>query len=129
MNITVLGIGIVMLAVGIIYPVLTLKHQIACKGKVVATVVKVETKRHYSGDRKTTKYLPTFSYTIDGKTYTTESDLETMNMLKYKEGNEVTIRYNPNAPETICVGIKVFPYVAGILFILMGSTFLVCSFL
>ncbi len=82
----VLFIGIVMLAVGIIYPALTLKHQIACKGKVVATVVKVETKRHYSGDRKVTKYLPTFSYTVDGKNYTTESDLETMNMLKYKNG-------------------------------------------
>ncbi len=124
---TLLIMGIVITAIGIIYPALTLKHRASCSATVTATVVKVEKKTHYNGDKTVYKYLPTFSYMVDGKEYITESDLETMNMLKYKEGNAVTIRYNPASPETICVGKKVFPYVCGILFLAFGITLLVCS--
>lgn len=120
-------VGIVLAAIGILYPALTLRRRAACKASVTATVVKVEKKTHYVGDRTEYKYLPTFSYTVNGKEYITPSDLETMNRLKYKEGGEVVIRYNPASPESICVGKKVFPYVGGGLLLLFGAALIACS--
>lgn len=126
-SIVLIVVGAVMAAVGVIYPTLTLKRRSACKAKVKATVVKVEKKTHYVGERTEHKYLPTFAYTVNVREYVTKSDLETLNMLKYKEGDEVTIRYNPDSPEIISVGVKVFPYVCGVLLLLFGGALIICS--
>lgn len=122
-------VGVLLTAFGVFYPVLTIRRRVSCRETIVATVKSLERKKHYYKGHTTHRYFPTLTYTVDGRTYTTASDTGSLNMYKYQVGNEVTIRYNPDAPETICVGAQVFPYVCGALFIPMGVTLIVCFFL
>ncbi len=128
-DIAFLIVGIILTLFGIGYPILKIKHRLSCSARITARVSKVQ-KSHETHHRGHSYryYTPWFTFTVNGKEYTVKSDTETRLHQKYSVGKEFVIRYNPNNPEEIAVGISLLPYLCGVLFTAFGVTFIYCYF-
>ncbi len=129
-NIYFLIVGIIFTIFGVGYPALKISHRLACSQKVTATVSKLnKTATYHHRGRTSHRYIPSFTYTVDGKQYTAKADIETQNTAKYAKGKEFIIRYNPKKPEEISVGVSVFPYLSGGFATVIGIALIICYFL
>lgn len=94
--------------------------------KTEATITKIDEK-HHGGD---TDYLVYVSYYVDGKSYNEELNSYSSSM---REGNKVTIYYNPNNPSEIRSNDNSFDEIIlllyGYLFILIPLIFFVINFI
>ena len=80
-----------------------------CSQPAIATVVGRETKRvRGSKGRRTTHYVPVVEFPADGQTVRAAADIDSIFAKKYKDGDTLEIRYNPDKPEVFVVQSKSF---------------------
>ena len=102
-----------------------------CSQPATATIVGRDTKRvrGYKG-RRSTHYTPVVEFEADGETVQATADVDSIFPNKYKDGNELEIRYNPDQPNEIIVKGKSFRsgVLGGAFLILLGIAGLFLSF-
>ena len=80
-----------------------------CTQAVTATVVGRETKRvRGRRGRRTTHYAPVVEFMAGDQTIRATADVDSIFAGKYKDGDALQIRYNPDDPEEIVVQGKSF---------------------
>lgn len=121
-------VGIVLAVLGGLIFAAALSNTRSCSQKVTATVVKVEwdNTRHLRG---TYPHYPVVAYTVGGKEYKVKSSTSTRISSKYKVGQEVVIRYNPQNPKEIQVGIGLSSYIVGAILFGFGATLIAVFFI
>lgn len=95
-----------------------------CTEEATAVVVGRETKRIRSGKgRRRTEYHPVLEFTAGEQTVRKAADISSIFPGKYKDGDTLEIRYDPENPEEFLVKGKSFRTYAlgGALLILMGA--------
>lgn len=122
-------IGIIIALLGTLLAYFRVKHRISCSKKITATVRSVEKKSYERRGRTRYEYLPVFSYSVNGKNYTSKGGKTFWNKEKYKIGNEYEIRYDPNSPDKISNGISVFSLFCDFLLIAFGTVIIFCYFI
>lgn len=91
--------GLILIVVGIIVFVISIKNQNYIKVEAIVTNVNVrqEEVTDNDGTHMEDVYDISFKYTVDGKEYNNKFD----GISKYNVGDKMTIYYNPNNPEEI----------------------------
>ena len=103
-----------------------------CTQQASAAIVGQERKRNRGArGRRTTHYAPIVEFTANGQTVRATADVDSIFSGKYKDGETLEIRYNPDNPEEIVVQGKSFRsgVLGGGLLILVGIAGLVLSFM
>lgn len=122
-------VGILLSLLGILCFSGAIQNNKACSLSVTAKVIGMEKDEH-SYWRGTYRYFPTFSYTVNGKEYVIKDEFSaTRSKSKYRVGGEIIIKCDPENPEEIKVGVKLSPYIIGIVFAAIGVLLIVCYFL
>lgn len=121
-------VGIVLAVVGGLIFAAAVSATRSCSQKTTARVVKVvcENTGYWRG---TYPHYPVVTYTVNGKEYTVKSSTSTRFITKYKEGQEVVIRYNPKKPKEIQVGIGLLSYIVGAFIALCGVVLIAVYFM
>ena len=91
--------GLILIIVGIVVFVISIKNQNYIKVEAIVTNVNVrqEEVTDNDGTHMEDVYDVSFKYTVDGKEYNNNFD----GISKYNVGDKMTIYYNPNNPEEI----------------------------
>ena len=125
-NMIVLGIILALVGVLLIAAVINSKGK--CTMRVEATVssliVKAMPRRGYTVDY----YTPIFTYTVDGKEYSTKADLFTKDKKLFAVGQKATVLVNPADPAMMRYGSTAGFLITGIVLALAGLFFLVLCF-
>lgn len=113
-------VGIVLALIGGLIFAAAVSNTRSCSRKLTGRVVRVEwdNTRHWKG---TYPHYPVVSYTVDGREYTVKSSTYTRVSTKYKVGQDVIIRYNPQKPDEIQVGIDLSSYIVGTIMLVVGA--------
>lgn len=90
--------ALIFLAVGVLALVGGKLQQRRCRASAEGIVSAIHTEvQQNRGKRKITVYIPEFRFETDGKTYTMKSTFSSMRP-QFKEGQAVTIRFDPADP-------------------------------
>ena len=85
-----------------------LKKGSRCSQPATATIVGRERKRVRNSRRTSTHYAPVVEFAAGGQTVRATADVDSIFAGKYKDGDTLEIRYNPDQPEEIVVQGKSF---------------------
>ncbi|MCM1505945.1 MAG: DUF3592 domain-containing protein [Ruminococcus flavefaciens] len=80
-----------------------------CTQTVRAEIVRVETHRKTEGKTTRTVYTPYFTYSVDGRVFSGHAKYTT-SYSKYKTGNIIKIRINPDNPKKYLVENDILDY-------------------
>ena len=69
-----------------------------CTEPTEATIAGTERRTHRVRGRREAKYYPILKFTLDGVEYQATADVGSIFRNKYKEGETMQIRYNPEDP-------------------------------
>ena len=94
-----------------------------CTEETAATVVGTERRTRRSRGRTSTEYHPVLEFAAKDQTVRKAAENSSMFRGKYKEGDSLTIRYNPENPEEFIVKGKVTAtvFLGGAALILLGA--------
>lgn len=102
------------------------KHKCTVETEAAITGVK----RHKgTGKKRDVDYSPLVKYTADGNEYEGEADISSVLPSKFKEGETLTIKYNPNNPAEFCVKGRLGNIKWGIGLVLIGALMIVVYFI
>ena len=120
-------IGIVCIIIGIFILLSYFKAQNTQTAEATATIVRVDSEVQIDTDGFDTRYYyPVVEYTVNGQKYETRlPDSGTTNSTEYKEGENVTIIYNPDNPNELSKKGSIGGLLGGIFFIIVGIVVLV----
>ena len=96
--------GIMLIAFGIIYLNASIQNKDFIKTEAVVSKCELEEEAHTEpdGSRVEATYLVTVRLTVDGKEY----EAELGGMSEYKEGDKLTVYYNPADPTHVTMSIS-----------------------
>ena len=103
--------------------------RIKCTTAVAAVVSHIDIKKMTVRGSTVKRYLPTFTYTVNGKEYTAKADSDTADARKFIVGQTVTIYTDINNPTVIRYGSNSGFLTAGIILTAVGIGIIVLSFL
>lgn len=89
-----------------------------------ARVVSIE--RRYNSSSHSSYYFPQLELTVDGKQYFLKSSVGTSD-IKYQEGQQVTVRYNPDNPQQFQIEGNNAWKILKIVFLSFGSLFVILA--
>lgn len=89
--------ALVFLVVGVVALVGGAQQKRRCSGRADGTVSRIHAREEYKGKRHVTIYTPEFRFEAEGKDYTMKSNFGSMKR-EFKEGQAVTIRFDPADP-------------------------------
>ena len=90
--------AIIFLAVGVLALAGGVQQRRRCSASAPGTVSAVHSEVQEKGKRRVTVYTPEFQYETGGRTYTMRAPFGSMKR-EFKEGQAVSIRYDPEDPE------------------------------
>ena len=128
-KIGILVLGFVFLGVGIWLTWKSILIKLKCTVECDAEITDVKRHSHKSkGYNRERYYSPIIKYVVDGNEYGGEADVSSIIPNKYKTGEMLTIKYNPNEPGMFCVKGKLGNIKTGVLCFLLGILFVVFGF-
>lgn len=126
---TTLLLGIGFFVLGIIATYFISKKKLKCTEEMDAEIVGVKRSSHKSSNHnRRTDYSPIVKYTVNGTEYSDVADIDSINPNKFKEGETIKIKYNPEKPEQFTVKGKAGNLKWSVFFILLGILFIVFYF-
>ena len=90
--------ALVFLAIGVMALVGGAQQKRRCSASAPGTVSAVRAEEQHKGKRRVTIYTPEFKFEAGGHTYTMKAHFSSMKR-EFKEGQAVTIRYDPADPK------------------------------
>lgn len=122
--------GIVCVVIGIIILASYFKAQKTQTSEATATIIRIDSELETDSDGFETRYYyPVVEYTVNGKKYETRlPDSGTTNSTTYKEGQTVSIKYNPDNPNELSKKDSKGGLIGGIFFIAFGIIAIIASF-
>ncbi len=118
-------LGIIFLLVGLWVTWRSISKKIKCTVEYEAEITEV--KRHSYKSNSTNRrreYSPVVKYIVDGKVFVSEADITSIVPNKFKPGEKLTIKYNPEKPEDFCVKGKLGNIKSGVVCFLLGVLFI-----
>ena len=124
-------LGIACVVIGIFILISHFNAQKTQTAETTATIIRIDSEVEMDSDGFDTRYYsPVIEYTVDNKKYETRlPDSRTTNSAEYKEGETVTIQYNPDNPNEISTKGNKGGFFGGIFFIVCGLIITVASFI
>ena len=121
----------VMLLVGFFMVFFVLRKRARCTLPVVATIVSVSESNDLDdeGRRTNTRYYPVFEFTVNGTTVRKISDVSSRRYRKYRVGEQMEVKVNPNKPKQFIVSGKSGNLFGGITLMVMAVLLAVVVFL
>lgn len=101
--------AVVVFSVGIFNGISLNYKEKHCTQVVRAEIIRVETHRKTEGKISRTVYTPHFTYSANGKNFTSKAKYTTLNY-KYKTGDIIKIRINPENPKKYLVENDILDY-------------------
>ena len=128
-KIITLIIGIACVVIGIAILVSYFNTQKTQTAETTATVVRIDSEMELDDDNIETRYYtPVVKYSVNGKEYEKQlSNSRTTNSTEYKEGQEITIKYNPDNPDELSKKGDKGGLICGIFFIVVGIIVVITS--
>ena len=128
-KIITLIIGIACVVIGIAILVSYFNTQKTQTAETTATVVRIDSEMELDDDNIETRYYtPVVKYSVNGKEYEKQlSNSRTTNSTEYKEGQEITIKYNPDNPDELSKKGDKGGLIGGIFFIVVGIIVVITS--
>ena len=123
-------IGIACVVIGIFILISYSKAQKTQTAETTATIIRIDSEVETDTDGFDTRYYyPVIEYTVDNQKYETRlPDSGTTNSAEYKDGETVSISYNPNNPNELSRKGSKGGLFGGIFFIAMGIIVSIASF-
>ena len=123
-------IGITCVVIGIFILRSYFKDQKTQTVETTATVIRVDSELETDSDGLDTRYFyPVVTYTVNGIKYETRlPDSGTTDSTAYKEGQTVSIKYNPDNPKEISKKDSKSGIFGGVFFIVLGIFAIIGSF-
>ena len=122
-------LGIILALVGVLLVAAHGYNRRNCTMRVEATVSDLAVKKMPRKGYYVNYYTPVFSYTVDGKAYSTKADLSTKDAKLFEVGQKATVFVNPADPAMMRYGSTVGFLIAGIVLALAGIFTAVLCFL
>ena len=89
-------------AVGVLALIGGAQQKRRCSASAAGTVSNIHAEEQVRGKRRVTVFTPEFRFEADGRTYTMRAHFGSMKR-EFKEGQAVTIRFDPQDPKTAYV--------------------------
>ena len=122
-------IGIIIAVFGLLLIVSFMISRIKCRTETKAVIVKIIEKKSYHRGRTIIDCTPVFTYTVNGKEYTSKAESSTSNPKKYFVGQEVIVFTDANDPGVVRFGSNTGFGVAGAVIALLGIFVIVLCFM
>ena len=115
-------LGIACVVIGIVIMISHFNAKKTQTAETTATVVRIDSEMELDEDNIETRYYtPVVKYSVNGKEYEEQlPNSRTTSSTEYKEGQEVTIQYNPDKPEELSSKGDKGGLIGGIFFIAFG---------
>ena len=115
-------IGIACVIIGIIILISHFNAQKKQSAETTAIVIRIDSEMETDSDGLDTRwYYPVVEYTVDGKKYENRlTNSGSTNSTEYKEGQKITIKYNPDNPDELSKEGDKGGLIGGIFFIVFG---------
>ncbi len=124
-----IGIGIVIDVIGLLFIIAYAISRARCKTRIEATVSRLATKSMKLRGRTITDTTPVFAYTVNGEKYTYKAEMSTTNRKRFTVGQKEFVFINEKHPNEARYGSNFGFLLCGIICFLIGATFIVLSFL
>lgn len=95
-----------------------------CSVEAEAEVTEVKRIKHGTGRRRSIDYSPVLTYKAEGQERSGLAQISSAFPGKFKVGQIMTIKYDPNDPDTFCVKGKVENIKWSIMGIILGGLFI-----
>ena len=89
--------ALIFLAVGIVALIGGFQQKRRCRASAAGVVSRIHAEEQYKGKRRVTIFTPEFQFEAEGHTYTMKAHFGSMKR-EFKEGQAVTIRFDPADP-------------------------------
>lgn len=122
-------LGLLVAAVGALMIAAFVSSYLRCRTRVEATVCRVETKSHYFRGQTIREYIPVFSYSVGGKTYTAKADVSVRNPDRFAVGQKETLFVSARQPSVFRFGSHVPVLLWGLIFFACGVGVLILRFM
>ncbi len=125
----IISIGLILLGGALVVMQLGVRRR--CTEEATATVAGIERKTHRSRGRTSAEYHPVLEFAAGNATVHKAAEISSMFRGKYKEGDTLTVRYNPEKPEEFLVKGKFLwtGIFGGALLMLLGAAGLILNFI
>lgn len=122
-------IGIACVVIGVFILISYSRAQKVQTAETTATIIRVDSELETDTDGfETRHYYPVIEYTVEGQRYETRlPNSDTTDSTEYKEGQTVTIQYNPDNPNELSKKGNKGGLIGGIFFIVAGLVMAVAS--
>lgn len=122
-------LGIILALVGVLLVAAHGYNRRNCTMRVEATVSDLAVKKMPRKGYYVNYYTPVFSYTVDGKAYSTKADLSTKDGKLFAVGQKATVLVNPADPAMMRYGSTLGFLLTGVVLALIGIGIIVVYFL
>ena len=120
--------GIILAVIGAALLVAFICNRLNCHKKVDATITKVLEDEVKIRGSSVKKYIPVFTYTVDGKEYTQKTNTSTYKNGRFQVGYKTIVYVNPKNPTNVRYESNTEFLVAGINFLLLGIICIILYF-
>lgn len=122
-------IGIFMLLLGGFTAWLAIRKKIKCTEEIEAEITDIKRTRVKSGKgNRRNDYSPVLKYKVGSEECGGVADISSIMPNKFKVGETMTVKYDPNDPNTFCVKGKAGTLGWSIVLLLFGIAFIVSAF-
>lgn len=106
---TMLIIGILFIALSAFLLWMSMKKKIKCTEEIDAEIIDVKKNRYGRGskNRRSTDYSPVVKYIVSGNECGGVAEISSVLPNKFKIGESITVKYDPNDPNSFCVKGKI----------------------